>query len=77
VNKNYKAFNFELANQNLEKTPRAECTTMTQTSSGINFFFFISKRNFINSAKCNQVHREYTRTAAKKKRKIIQENHYK
>jgi hypothetical protein len=39
------------------------------------FFFFMGKRNFIKSAKCDQVHREYTRTATKKKRKTIQENH--
>jgi len=37
--------------------------------------FFMSKRNFNKSAKCNQVHRKYTRTTIKKKRKTIQENH--
>jgi hypothetical protein len=38
-------------------------------------FLFISKNFFIKSVKGDQVHREYTRIAAKK-RKIKQENHY-
>jgi hypothetical protein len=35
----------------------------------------ISKRNIIKNAKCNQVHREYTRKASKKKKKTKQRNH--